>query len=35
MVYRSLEQQVYCKYTNNRQREGTAVLDAINKIAVV
>ena len=26
---------MYCKYANNRQREGTAVLDKINKIAVV
>ena len=26
---------MYCKYVNNRQRKGTAVQNAINKIAVV
>ena len=35
VVYWSLERQMYCKYVNNRQRDGTAVLDVINKIAVV
>ena len=35
MVYRLLEQQMYCKYVNNQQREVTAVHDAINKIEVV
>ena len=34
-VYWSLERQMYCKYVNNQQREGPAVLDSINKIAVV
>ena len=27
--------KIYCKYVNNRQREGPAVFDAIKKIAVV
>ena len=35
VVYRLLERQIYCKYVNNQQREGPAVHDAINKIAVV
>ena len=35
VVYLSLERQMYCKYANNRQLEGTAVLDAINIISVV
>ena len=35
VVYWSLEQQMYCKYVNNQQREGPAVLDEIIKIAIV
>ena len=35
MVYQLLERQMYCKYVNNQQREGPALLNAINKIAVV
>ena len=34
-VYRSLERKIYAKYVNNQQREGPAVNDEINKIAVV
>ena len=29
VVYWSLERQMYCKYENNRQCEGTTVLEAI------
>ena len=35
MVYRLLEQQMYCKYLNNIQCEVPVVLDAINQISVV
>ena len=35
VVYWSLERQIYCKYVNHQQREGPAVHDVINKIAVV
>ena len=35
VYYRSLEQQMHCKYVNNQQCGGPAVPDAINKIAVL
>ena len=35
VVYLSLERKMYCEYVNNMQCEGTAVLDAINKISVL
>ena len=35
VVYRLLERQMYCKYVNNQQPEGPAVLDTINKITLV
>ena len=31
MGYCLLERQIYCKYVNNKQREGTAVLNEIKK----
>ena len=35
VVYWSLERQIYSKYVKNQQREGLAVHDVINEIAVV
>ena len=35
VVYWSLERQMYCKYVNNRQREGPSVHDAMIKKKVV
>ena len=34
VFYWLIEQQIYYKYENNRQREGTTVLDTIKKYVV-